>query len=86
LKILMTTDAAGGVWQYSLDLSAGLTGRGAEVILAVLGPRPSEAQRDQARSMSRVGVFESDYALEWMPEPWADVERAGRWLLRIGIW
>jgi glycogen synthase len=83
LKILMTTDAAGGVWQYSLDLSAGLTGRGAEVTLAVLGPRPSDAQRDQARSITRVGVFESDYALEWMPEPWSDVDASGAWLLDL---
>ena len=81
MKILMTTDAAGGVWQYSLDLSAGLTGRGAEVALAVLGPRPSDAQRRQARAISNLKIFESEYALEWMPNSWSDVDASGAWLL-----
>jgi glycogen synthase len=83
LKILMTTDAAGGVWQYSLDLSAGLTGRGAEVTLAVMGPRPSDAQRGQARAIPGIEIFEGDYALEWMPQPWSDVDAAGPWLLNL---
>ncbi len=28
-------------------------------------------------------LIESDYALEWSPSPWEDVERAGAWLLAL---
>ncbi|HEU0045008.1 glycosyltransferase family 4 protein [Sphingomonas sp.] len=38
MKILMTCDAVGGVWQYAHDLSAALGDSGVEVVLAVLGP------------------------------------------------
>ena len=30
-----------------------------------------------------VRLFESAYRLEWMEDPWDDVERAGDWLLEI---
>ena len=42
--VLMSADAVGGVWQYSLDLAAGLVRRGLAVTVAVLGPAPSEAR------------------------------------------
>ena len=38
MKVLMTCDAVGGVWQYAHDLAGGLTAQGVEVVLAVLGP------------------------------------------------
>ena len=38
MKILMTCDVVGGVWQYANDLARGLAGEGVEVVLAVLGP------------------------------------------------
>jgi glycosyltransferase involved in cell wall biosynthesis len=82
LKILMTSDAVGGVWQYSLDLIRGL-GKNAEVLLATLGPRPSTEQKRQLRNLPQVQLCEGDYALEWMPHPWRDVEAAGKWLLAL---
>ncbi len=51
IKILMTADAAGGVWRYSVDLVAGLVERGAEVMVATMGPRPSEEQKRQLLAM-----------------------------------
>ena len=45
MRLLMTTDAVGGVWQYSLELAAALQ---AEVTLAVLGPAPDAGQRAAA--------------------------------------
>jgi glycogen(starch) synthase len=83
LRALMTTDAVGGVWQYSLDLAAGLAQRGADVLLATLGPRPSAAQKRYALRIPRLVLAESDFALEWAAEPWADVDAAGEWLLRL---
>ena len=41
LRILMTTDAVGGVWTYALDLARGLAALDIETVLAVLGPTPT---------------------------------------------
>ena len=79
-RILMTADAVGGVWTYALELAAALEPHDIEVALAVMGPRPDAGQRRRAAAVGNVTLFESDYRLEWMPEPWADVDRAGRWL------
>lgn len=83
LKILMTADAAGGVWQYTVDLVAGLVRHGAEVLVATMGPRPSPEQKAQLIALREVTIEESDYALEWMPSPWKDVDQAGQWLLDL---
>jgi len=82
LKILMTADAVGGVWQYSVDLIRGL-GERAEVLLAIFGPRPSTEGKQQLKSLPQVQLRESDYALEWMSDPWRDVNAAGEWLLSL---
>src|SRR5579884_2790089 len=79
----MTTDAVGGVWRYSLDLAAGLTQHGAEVLLATLGPAPSEEQIKQAAVLSGVTLRTGDFALEWMPNRWKDVDASGEWLLDL---
>ncbi len=83
LKILMTSDAVGGVWQYSVDLARGLVQRGAEVLIATMGPRPSKERKQQLLRIPRVALAESYYALEWMPDAWRDVESAGEWLLDL---
>lgn len=83
LRVLITADAVGGVWQYSLDLAAGLARRGAQVLLATLGPRPSAEQRRCALKIPCLILAESDFALEWAPEPWAEVDAAGKWLLSL---
>ena len=79
----MTADAIGGVWQYSLDLISHFVERGAQVLLATLGGRPAEAQKARVARMPGVAIHESDYKLEWMHEPWADVEASGEWLLAL---
>jgi glycosyltransferase involved in cell wall biosynthesis len=79
----MTADAVGGVWTYALDLARALTPHGVTISLAVLGPSPSDAQRAEARALPNVRVYERPGRLEWMDEPWADVEDAGDWLLDL---
>ncbi len=83
LKIFMTADAVGGVWQYSVDLIRGLVDQGAEVQLATMGPRPTAAQKRQLFAIPGVQLAESDCALEWMPNRWKDVDSAGGWLLDL---
>lgn len=82
-RILMTADAVGGVWQYSVDLIAGLATYGIEVLLAILGPSPSEEQRNELKQMSNARLAEGDFALEWMQNPWHDVDRSKDWLLDL---
>lgn len=81
--VLMTADAVGGVWQYSLELCRGLAEKDIRVVLATIGPRPSAAQRAEVRQLGNVTLCESDFRLEWMDEPWTDVMRAGEWLLEL---
>lgn len=79
----MTADVVGGVWTYALDLGRALAERGVRVTLATMGGSPSREQARELRS-ARIGRVEvGDFALEWMEEPWDDVDRAGAWLLRI---
>ncbi|MFL5575003.1 MAG: glycosyltransferase family 4 protein [Gemmatimonadaceae bacterium] len=79
----MTADAVGGVWTYALELARTLARRGARVTLATMGTPPSPAQRADADGIAGLRLHESVYRLEWMDEPWEDVERAGEWLLGL---
>ena len=79
----MTTDAVGGVWTYALELARALEPHGVEIALASMGPLPTAAQRREAAGRSNVTLHESTYALEWMDDPWREVERAGDWLLDL---
>jgi glycogen synthase len=80
-KILMTADAVGGVWQYAVDLCAELATSGIEVLLATLGPAPSREQLRAVESIPGIKAVHGDYALEWMENPWPDVDASGQWLL-----
>ncbi|HEY8925149.1 MAG TPA: glycosyltransferase family 4 protein [Polyangia bacterium] len=84
IRVLMMTDAVGGVWNVSLDLAAGLRPHRIDVILAVLGPAPSPAQ---ARAAAEAGVHveHAPYALEWTADPWDDVRAAAEWLAQLEL-
>jgi len=79
----MTADAAGGVWTYSLDLCACLARNGVEIVLATLGAPLTPMQRAAVAGLSGAQLEESTFKLEWMTEPWADLEAAGHWLLHL---
>jgi glycogen synthase len=81
--VLMTTDTVGGVWHYALELAARLGDAGMKVALASMGAPVSGFQRAQIVRLSNLTLYESAYKLEWMPEPWRDVRRAGAWLLEL---
>ena len=84
-RILMTTDTVGGVWDYSLELARALGRHGASVVLATMGAPVQPAQWEQVRALHNVELRESEFALEWMPSPWRDVDRAGEWLLDLEV-
>jgi glycosyltransferase involved in cell wall biosynthesis len=79
MKILISTDTVGGVLTYTAELASALEAAGDEVVVATMGPRLLRAQREALPAR----VHESDFRLEWMEDPWDDVEAAGRWLLRL---
>jgi glycogen(starch) synthase len=82
-RTLMTADTVGGVWTYALELARGLGELGMEIVLATMGAPLNAAQRAEVRAIPRLDVRESNYKLEWMHEPWTDVDFAGDWLLEL---
>lgn len=82
-RVLMTADAVGGVWSYSMELIQGFSRLGVKVALAVMGGRPSRAARADVRRVSGVELHESTFKLEWMKDPWQDIDAAGRWLEQL---
>lgn len=83
MRVLMTADALGGVWTYACELARGLSSLGIRVGLAVMGGELPGQRRAEAAAIPGLELYESEYRLEWMDEPWADLEAAGRWLLRL---
>ncbi len=83
MRVLMTADAVGGVWTYALDLARALAPHGVSVSLVTTGRLPSAAQEAEAARVPSLTLHPSSYALEWMDDPWADVARAGDWLLAL---
>ena len=81
-RVLMTADAVGGVWPYTLDLARGLVAHGLAVDVAVMGPPPDGRQRADACAAG-VTLFDLPGRLEWMDDPWIDVDRAGETLLTL---
>jgi glycogen synthase len=81
-RVLLTTDTAGGVWTYAMQLATALEREGAAVTLAALGPDLSGAQRRDAE-LRGLPLRSFRCRLPWMADPWADLEAAGRWLLAL---
>jgi glycosyltransferase involved in cell wall biosynthesis len=79
----LTADAVGGVWTYAGDLSRALCECGVQVSLALMGPSPSDAQREVLAGIPGVEVFERPFSLEWMDDPWDELEAAAEWLLGL---
>src|SRR5688500_5982965 len=82
-RVLMTADTVGGVWTYALELIRALEPHGYQVLLATMGRAVSAEQSSELRELTNVELAESTYKLEWMDDPWRDVEAAGKWLLSL---
>lgn len=79
-RLLLTTDAVGGVWQYSVDLARALAPLGIETILALLGPPPSPAQRRTAKALR---LIDTGLPLDWLATDAGEIARAGDQLARL---
>ena len=82
LSLLMTADAIGGVWQYSLDLAAALAPLGVATTLVTLGPRATAAQRAEAAGAG-VTLIESDLPIDWLCEGPEPIHAAGEQIAAI---
>ncbi|WP_255478706.1 glycosyltransferase [Rufibacter sp. XAAS-G3-1] len=82
-RVLMTTDSVGGVWTYSLELIRALAPHNVHFYLATMGAAVTLQQRQELAALTNVTVYESEYQLEWMDNPWAEVDQAGQWLLEL---
>ena len=83
LKILVTTDAVGGVWQYSIDLAKGLAAHGVETVLAVLGPSPAPAHLKAAGAIPALTLVDTGLPLDWMAPGEAPVRAAGQAIAKL---
>lgn len=75
MRLLMTTDAVGGVWQYSLTLARGLVEReGCRVMLVCMGD-PCREDFAEIAPVDGLELVALPLKLEWMPDAAADVAR-----------
>jgi hypothetical protein len=74
VKLLITADAVGGVWQYATDLARALRPLGVEPVLALLGPAPSDPQRAAAQDLE---LIETGLPLDWLAASDGEVRAAG---------
>lgn len=78
MRIVMTADAVGGIWQYALDLAEELAARGVQIVLAVLGPRPGAEQEREARAINGLVLIPTDLPLDWLARNASEVRRTAR--------
>jgi glycogen(starch) synthase len=84
MRIFLSTDTVGGVWDHTVTLARELHDAGHSVLVAVLGE-----PRDERLAHLPVGVEVTwrRYRLEWMPDAADDVAAAGAWLRRTAdLW
>src|SRR3954470_23730294 len=80
LRLLLITDAVGGVWVYSLELARALRPLGVEALIAVMGPSPSTKQYEEAAD---VELIDTGLPLEWLDTSPAQNRRAGEIIAQI---
>jgi glycosyltransferase involved in cell wall biosynthesis len=79
-RLLLITDAVGGVWVYSLELARALRPFGVETVLAVMGPSPSAGQREEA---AQFRLVDTGLPLEWLRTSPNEIRRAGEAIAEI---
>ncbi len=72
-SMLLTTDAVGGVWQYTCALAQALRQQGVDCHIAVLGPPPSAALLSEASS---IPVTITGLKLDWLASTPDELHRA----------
>src|SRR3954451_12106576 len=76
MRLMMTTDAVGGVWIFSVTLARALSEAGVEVHLVSIGPKPADAQRDMLKDLRRGSLTGTDLLLGWQDPAGDDILKA----------
>jgi glycosyltransferase involved in cell wall biosynthesis len=74
MRLMLVTDAVGGVWTYSVELARALREWDVETVLAVTGPAASNAQR---RDASGIEIINTGLPLDWTADRPDAIRRAG---------
>lgn len=74
MRLMLVTDAVGGVWTYSLDLARALRDWDIDAFLAVAGPSPSA---DQCREAGDFELIDTGLPLDWTAKRPDLIRRAG---------
>lgn len=82
-RLLMTTDAVGGIWRYSVDLAAGLAASGVQTVLAVLGPSASPPQRAEAEAVPALRLVDTGLPLDWTAATLSELTQASERLAAL---
>jgi glycosyltransferase involved in cell wall biosynthesis len=82
LRLLLVTDAIGGVWTYSVELARALREWDVRTVLAVIGPSPTGPQRSEAGEGE---LIDTGLPLDWTAETPALVRRTGNALSEIAV-
>lgn len=83
LKVLMTADAVGGVWTYCMELCSSLQPYKVKFFIVTSGEKLTGKQKDEAEALDNVVLYETEYKLEWMQDPWKDIDASGEYLLQL---
>jgi glycogen synthase len=83
LHVLMTADTVGGVWTYALELARAMMPLNVRFTLVTMGQKPTFEQKAEVHALKNITLLESDFKLEWMDDPWKDVDKSGEWLLKL---
>ena len=82
-RLLMTTDAVGGIWRYSVDLAEGMAEYGVRTVLAVMGPSASPAQRAEAEAVPGLHLVDTGLPLDWTAATPPELAQASERLARL---
>lgn len=80
LRLLLVTDAVGGVWVYSLELARALRPLGIEPVIAVMGPSATPRQREEAGDLR---LIDTGLPLDWFDTSPAEIRRAGEMIAKL---
>lgn len=80
LRLMLVTDAVGGVWTYSVELARALREWDVDTLLAVIGPSPTARQRAEAEGFDLIGT---GLPLDWTADSPHVVRRTGCGLAQI---
>jgi glycosyltransferase involved in cell wall biosynthesis len=83
IHVVMTADAAGGIWNYALEMARALSARGVSTTLAVVGERPSQSALREARSIAGLEIEITDLPLDWTAMSASEVTHAGEEIARL---